>query len=177
MFDADLVARRIMAPGGQVFERIVRRFGPGVVSPDGALDRERLAELVFADPAARRSLERLTHPEIFMELARTVGTYPPGEVIVIEAALLSETADRWTGALKPDAVVVVLSRPEDQRRRLTSLRGLSERAAEARIAAQRPWDQKLETADYVLQNTGSVEELEEAAERVWEDLTSKLENR
>lgn len=174
MLDADQAAKAVLAPDGPAYEDVLSLFGPQILTPEGEVDRSRLAELIFSDKQARQALETLTHPHIFRKLLEMVRRRGGEHIVVVEAALLLETLDEWSGDLKPDAIVLVLSRTEDQLARLTRDRGLSEPAALARIEAQIPSTQKSRAADYVVKNSGSLAELEQSALRVWEDLKTRL---
>lgn len=174
VLDADAIAKQVMAPGGPAYPAVVERFGSEVLSGSGEINRAGLAGLVFSDPAARKDLEEITHPEIFRRLAQEVKMCPREKIVVVEAALLIETLDRWRGGLGLDAVVLVLGPREDQLQRLVGRRGLDEASALARIDAQGSWDAKAQLADYVIDNTGSVQDLEKAAANVWDKLTARL---
>lgn len=173
VLDADEAAREVTAPESPVYRAVLKRFGPSIMGADGRIDRARLGELVFSDQAARRALEELTHPAILRNLAERVRREPAERIKVIEAALLFETLESWPDDLRPDLVIVVTSTPGDQIRRLKETRGLSEEAARARIRARPSREEKETAPDYVLSNTGSVEDLERAAERVWKELSGR----
>src|SRR5690606_29018251 len=127
--DADQIARDVVAPGTEGLAEIVEAFGREVLLPDGTLDRKRLGDRVFADPAARAKLNAITHPRIgaasaarMAELAETGAPY-----LIYEAALLVENGIHRAMA----ALVVVTARPETQLRRLMARDGIDEAAARA----------------------------------------------
>ena len=170
VFDADVLARQAVAPGTPGFDRVVERFGPNVLAPGGALDREALASIVFADPAARRDLEAIVHPEVRRMFAEGCEEYEgTGRVVVFSAPLLVETGMHT--ALQ--ALLVVSTSVETQVERLMRERGLSEAAIRARIAAQLPLEAKAEVADVIIDNEGTTEELEGQVDRVWRDLQAR----
>ena len=135
----DTVAHDVMAPGGAAYDDVVRAFGPGILGPDGVVDRKRLGDLVFADAGARARLNAIVHPRVREEEARrTAADRGPGTIVVIDAALLVEAGVH----LRFHRLVVVHCPPELQRQRLRERDGLDAAAAEARLAAQMPIDEK-----------------------------------
>lgn len=170
VFDADLLARQAVAPGTPGFDRVVERFGPNVLAPGGDFDREALASIVFADPAARRDLEAIVHPEVRRMFAEGCEEFEgTGRVVVFSAPLLVETGMHTAF----QALLVVSTSVETQVERLMRERGLSEAATGARIAAQLPLEAKAEVADVIIDNEGTIEELESQVDRVWHDLQAR----
>jgi len=168
VIDADELARRVVAPGAPALAEIARAFGPGVIGADGGLDRKKLGALVFADAAARKRLEAITHPVIrsamVEEAARLAAQGHP--LVFYDAALLYEVGvDEVV-----DAVVVVYAPVEAQRARLAARDGLRGAEAEARLAAQWPIDEKAARADFVVDNAGGTADLGEKADRLLADL-------
>jgi dephospho-CoA kinase len=165
--DADLLAREVVEPGTPGLVAVVERFGPEVLGADGRLDRPRLGRLVFAEPEARRDLERIVHPAVRARAAELERAAPPDAVVVHVIPLLVETgqADDF------DLCVVVDVDPETQLRRLQQRNGLSREDAQARVATQARREERLAAADRVLDNTGSVERLRGDVERFWRELT------
>jgi len=144
--DADLVARQVVEPGQPALADLVARFGSQILGADGRLDRKALGERVFADPAARADLNRITHPRIAAasqaEIARHVQHGAP--VVFYEAALLVENrAHEWL-----DAVIVVAAPPDVQKVRLMARDGPDEAAALARLGAQLPPEDKPKVATW-----------------------------
>ena len=164
--DADQLARDCTAPGGAAYEAVVSRFGPDVVSADGAIDRARLAAVVFADPAARADLEAIIHPCVRAGVAaRVAGEAGTDHVVVVEIPLLAESPAARAGL----EVIVVVDCPEDEAvSRLVRNRGMTEADAGARVAAQASRAERLSIADYVVDNAGGRDELDNAVERCWE---------
>lgn len=163
--DADAIAREIVEPGGPAYRPVVDRFGPGVVGPDGRLDRPALAAVVFSDPAALADLNRLTHPVIARVMAeRTAAAAERADVVVLDIPLLDvATRDRFSFA-----AIVVVDTPEDLAvERLVAHRGFSEADARARIANQIGRDRRRELADMVIDNSGDPDALEAEVDRVW----------
>lgn len=163
--DADVLARDVVAPGTAALAEIAQRFGPELLHADGTLDRKRLGALVFADPEARRALERITHPRIAAAgqeaIARLVarGVDP----VIYEAALIVENKlHSWMNGL-----IVVAVPPAVQLQRLMARDGLDEDAARARLAAQLPLADKIAVADHVIDNSGSLEATRAQVQALW----------
>lgn len=170
VFDADVLARDAVAPGTEGHRAVVERFGADVLAPGAELDREALAAVVFADPAARRDLEAIVHPEVRRLFAEGSEAYRDTDrVVVLSAPLLVET-----GMHSAFDVLVVVAVPEPvQVERLMRDRGMSEEAVRARIAAQAPLEDKAAVADILLDNEGSPADLERQIDRIWNDLAAR----
>lgn len=157
VISADELAREIVRPGEEALAQLVARFGQDILQADGTLDRKALAEIIFADPAARQDLNQITHPAIArLAAARIASLQRQGEALVIyEAPLLFEAG----AESRVDRVLVVTAPAEVQRRRLMARDGLDDQAAQARITAQMPLADKVRRADFVVENAGSIDEL------------------
>ena len=167
--DADALAREVVRPGEPAFAEIVAAFGPGVVAADGTLDRKAVADLVFADPGKRRTLEAITHPRIAAAAqVRITGALKAGAPLVIyEAALLVER-----GIHKAfDGLIVVAAREDVQLARVMARDGLDEAAARARLAAQLPLADKIAVATHVIENDGTRAETRAKVEALVKTLT------
>lgn len=166
--DADRLARLAVEPGRPAHRRIREAFGEDALGDDGTVDRSALRRIVFRDPAARRRLEEIVHPEVgrlrgeALQRAHRDGS----AVVVEEIPLLFEVGmeDEF------DLVVVVDAPAEVRAERLREARGLSREEFEAMEAAQLPAEEKRSRADRVIHNDGSPEELTRRARRVWDDL-------
>jgi len=170
VFDADVLARQAVAPGTPGFENVVERFGPNVLAPGGGLDREALGSIVFADPAARRDLEGIVHPEVRRMFAEGCEEYRDSDrVVVFSAPLLVETGLHTAF----DLLIVVSAPVATQIERLMRDRGMPERAVQARIDAQLPLEAKAEVADVLVDNEGTLQDLEGQVDRVWRDLEAR----
>ncbi|MGI8425909.1 MAG: dephospho-CoA kinase [Actinomycetota bacterium] len=171
VLDADLVARQVVAPGMPAHSQLVSYFGRDILLEDGQIDRARLADLAFTDEATLRALEDATHPAIFQEIAGWLERLAPTtQIAVVEAALLVETFNKWKAHLSFRALVVVSASPALQMERIKSGRQMSEAEALNRIRAQAPDEKKLEGADFVIENRGSLEALRLETGGVWEAL-------
>lgn len=168
ILEADRIAHRLMEPGTDAHEKIVEAFGREILLPDGSIDRQRLAAIVFAGAARRVELERILHPLVIIaldaELARRANEGPES-IVIVEAALLVEA--RYHTLL--DKLVVTWCRPGQQRERLLA-KGFTREQAEQRIAAQMPGEEKRRLADYVIDCSGSLAETERQVEEVFQSL-------
>ena len=170
VFDADVIARQVVEPGTPGHHAVVERFGANVLGPGGELDRDALASIVFADPAARRDLEAIVHPEVRRLFAEGSEAYRDTDrVVVFSAPLLVETGMHTAF----DVLIVLSTRVETQIDRLMRDRGMSEDAIRARIAAQAPMEAKAEVADVLVSNEGDLRELRERVDEVWADLAAR----
>lgn len=151
--DADAISRATTAAGGAAIGAIAQRFGPGFITPEGALDRDRMREQAYARPEARKELEQIIHPLVGQEIARQVeaATAAGARCIVFDIPLLVESG-RWRAAL--DRVLVVDCEPATQVARVVARSGLQPEAVRAIIAAQAPRALRLAAADLVICNEG-----------------------
>jgi len=163
VIDADVLAREMVAPGTEGFAAVVAAFGDAVVGPDGALDRPALGRLVFADLEARRRLEAIIHPRVRARAAEIEAAAPPGAIVVHDIPLLVETGQ----AGRFDLVLVVDVPPEVQLDRLVQQRGMSPEEAQARIASQAVREDRLAAADVVVDNSGTLAELDDRLDEIW----------
>ena len=170
VFDADVLAREVVEPGTPGHAAVTQRFGANVLGPGGELDREALASIVFADPAARRDLEAIVHPEVRRRFAEGTEAYRDTDrVVVFSAPLLVETGMHSAF----EVLVVVSASAATQIDRLMRERGMSEEAVRSRIAVQASPEARAEVADVLVDNEGTVEELEQQVERLWSDLSAR----
>ena len=166
VIDADLIAREVVEPGTDGLAEVISAFGPGVLGPDGSLDRARLGDIVFADPQLLARLNAIVHPRVGARMRELEDTAPPGAIIVHDVPLITENnlADAY------DLVIVVDVPPRIQLDRLVRLRGMSREQAQARIAAQAGRDQRLAVAGIVVDNSGSLAELDRQVGDLWAEL-------
>jgi dephospho-CoA kinase len=166
VIDADAISRELVEPGQPALEALVAEFGPSILTPAGTLSRGELAKLAFSDPEATKRLNAIMHPLIGEESARRIQAAPESAVVVYDMPLLVETNQRDLVDL-----VVVVDVPEQlQIERAVSLRGLEREDVERRMQAQVSRDERLAIADYVIDNSGSVEELKASVAGLWADL-------
>ena len=159
LVDSDSLARRVVEPGREALVRIRGRFGEGVVKADGTLDREKLGDIVFNDDGALADLNGIVHPAVYAELAAEIEAYkksPGDRILMLDIPLLYES----DGEKIVDCVVVVWVDKETQIRRLTARDGFTREEAINRIEKQMDLDEKKRRADFVVDNTGSLEDLD-----------------
>ena len=172
--DADLLTHGVESAGTEATQAIAARFGD-VLAADGAVDRQKLAPLVFADPGARRDLEAIVHPAVYRAIAaglrafELLGGYP---LAVVDVPLLYETGH----APDFDRVIVTACPPDFQIARLIE-RGMSDAEAQQRIAAQWPTEEKAARADFVIRTDGSVEETDEQVDTILTSLDAQRRTR
>ena len=160
--DADKVVHALYAAGTTETAAIAARFGAALLQPDGTIDRRKLGDIVMADRAALRELERILDPGVRAAIESRL-THSPKPVVVLDAIRLIE------GGLytRCDAVWVVICNPELQVARLQATRNFSVEQATLRVNAQVPVEEKLKHATFVIHNNGSLKELEEEIARGW----------
>lgn len=175
IIDADQIVRDLQRPGGEAFDEIVSAFGREVLSQDGTLDRGALGTRIFADPPARRRLNAIIHPRVRArirhEVRRLQEILPREAVIILDVPLLLDTAPRDTFAM--EGVIVVAADEATQIERLRQRTPMSVQEARNRLQAQRPLREKVAEADWVIQNTGSLEETRRQVEVLWTKLTKR----
>jgi dephospho-CoA kinase len=171
VIDADLLARKVVEPGQPALAELVARFGAAILTADGTLDRKRLGALAFSDEAARRDLNRITHPRIAAASAQAIAEASDAgaNVVFYEAALLVENK-AYTGFA---GLVVVSAPPEIQEARVMARDNLSLEDARARIASQLPLADKVMVATWVVENAGDRDALEREVDRVVADIEAK----
>ena len=170
VLDADVIAREVVEPGTPGLAEVATRF-PGVLGPDGRLDRARLGARVFADPAERAALNALLHPRIgaaFLEKTQALAAQGV-ERLIYDAPLLIENG-LHAGM---DGVVLVWAPRELQKQRLMARDGLESQAAEARLAAQLPLEEKRQHATWIVDNTGELISTRAQVEEVWRAMLAR----
>ncbi len=166
VIDADLIAREVVARGTPGLAAVVEAFGPEMLTGDGELDRPRMGALVFGDEAKRRVLEGIVHPLVFERYAEQEAAAPAGAIVVHDIPLLVESGR----AAEFDAVIVVDAPEELQIERMVGDRGWTEEDGRARIAAQASREQRRAVATYLIENTGTREDLRRRVVEVFDAL-------
>lgn len=168
IIDADHAAREVVVPGSPGLVQITEAFGRDVLRPDGSLNRERLGQIVFGDPALREKLNAIVHPLVrqWMQDAEREAIQAGAAIVVHDVPLLAEGRGREGF----DLVIVVDVPPERQVERLVSQRGMTPDQARSRMAAQASREQRLTVADIVIDNSGSLGDLDRRVAGVWADL-------
>ena len=170
VIDSDVLAREVVAKGTDGLAAVVGEFGPEVLDKHGALDRPKLGAIVFGDDEARKRLEAIIHPRVRARAGQIEAEAGPDAIVVHDIPLLVETgqADRF------DAVVVVDVPPAVQLERLTGSRGMTADEATARIRSQASREDRLAVAAYVVDNTGTPDDLDRRVGELWERLRDAL---
>jgi dephospho-CoA kinase len=152
VLDADLICRKLVEPGQPAWREISDTFGEEIFTASGNLDRKRLADIVFGDPEKKRTLENILHPKVF-ELERleyeAIRNEHPDAVVIVDAALLIESGNYK----KMDKVIVVNSDEKKRINRILARSNMSEDEINARIKNQMPSEEKVQYADFVLENS------------------------
>ena len=169
IIDADGIVHELQAPGQPVFEAMVAEFGPSIVRPDGALDRQAVADLVFNDADALKALNAIVHPAVGAEIAeRMQREAETDHVVILDVPLLVESGRDDMGGL-----LVVDVDPEVAVQRVVDQRGMREEDVRARIAKQVSREERLAKADHVIDNSGTPADLEREVDRAWDWITSR----
>jgi len=169
---ADLVGHDVYRQGTIGWQKVVDAFGDDVLAPDGTIDRKRLGAIVFADPSALKRLNAIVHPLIFEEIGRRIEsrrTEGFGLPIVVEAAILIEA--NWLPLV--DEVWLVVASDDAVRERLRLERGLDAAQVDARIAAQLSNRERRRYAQVVIENDGTLGELEARVRSAWSRLVDQ----
>jgi len=175
IIDYDVIAREIVEPGKPAWKDIVACFGESVLKEEKQIDRKKLSDLVFRDPGKRKQLESFTHPRIIEEADRRadeIAGRNPKAIIQVVVPLLFEIniQDRF------DKVLLVYVPREIQIERLMKRDTIARESAESILKAQLPIDDKLEYADFVIHNEGTLEETRHQVEQLWEELKKGQES-
>ena len=167
LVDSDELVKGLQRPGGSVFAAMAERWGDRIVAPDGTLDRAAVAAIVFADSAELEALNKLVHPAVRDETVRqTISAAALASVVIQDIPLLAETP--LTKRPRYSGVVVVDTPPELAVERLVAHRGFSEADAWARIERQATREDRLALAGFVVDNSGTPDELDSAVGRLWD---------
>lgn len=169
VIDADQVAREVVAPGTPGLAQIAEAFGSRVLQLDGSLDRPLLGELVFSDEALRGKLNAIVHPLVGERMREIEEAAGQPEIMVHEIPLLAENGL----AAAFDVVVVVDVPPQVQLERLVSTRGMTSAHARARMSAQASREQRLAVATLVVDNSGTLDDLDDRVAALWADLSRR----
>ena len=177
LIQSDAVAHSLMQPGQAVYSEVVRHFGARILNPDGTIDRARLAEAAFGTPggapARVQELNDIVHPAVIAhenEWTESLRRQDSNAIAIVEAALILEAK----AAARFDRLIVVTCQPEQRVERFARRLGISLAAARAevtrRMAAQIPDQEKIKAADFVIDNSGSLDFTRQQVERVFAEL-------
>lgn len=166
LIDADAIARAVVAPGTPGLTEVVAEFGDGVLDAGGELDRGRLGEIVFADPARLAKLNGIVHPLVAARMRQIESAAAPDAIVVHDVPLIAEN----NLAAGYDLVVVVDASARARLDRLVHRRGMTREQAKARMAAQASREDRLAIADIVIDNSGPLAELDRQVRDLWSEL-------
>jgi dephospho-CoA kinase len=167
IIDTDAISRSLTAAGGGAMPAIREAFGPDMVDASGAMDRNRMRELAFADPTVLARLEGILHPLIGQHATRQASLAAPDQTIVFDVPLLVESGDRWRQRV--DRILVVDCEPETQIQRVMARSGWARDAVEKVLAKQATREARRAMADHVILNEGlSLDELRGQVRQVWQ---------
>jgi dephospho-CoA kinase len=172
LIDADAAAREVVARGTPGLEAVIKAFGPEVVLSDGSLDRERLGQIVFADAEQRERLNAIVHPLVGERMRAAEADAASDSIVVFDIPLLVENSL----ASAYDVVVVVDAPMNVQVDRLVQTRGMTEADARARIAAQATSKERRTVADVVIDNAGTLDDLDRQVRALWDDLRARSQS-
>jgi len=168
LVDCDIIARKVVERDQPALKAIMQSFGPEVLFSDGSLNRKKLGEIVFSNPALRLKLEEITHPYILAQMQQEIREHTSNSQlpVIVDIPLLYENN---LGDMV-DLVVLVYAPYEKQLERLMHRDGFDEKVAKLRLKAQMPIEKKRALADYVVDNTGSIEQLKAQVDALWKEL-------
>jgi dephospho-CoA kinase len=163
IIDADAIVREVQLPGSAVLTELAAKFGDGVLAADGSLDRQAVANIVFTDPEALKALNAIVHPAVGKEMnRRMIEQRTTDHVVILDIPLLTENPrEGLQGKIVVDVPVEV------QVERLVQYRGFDEADARARISRQATREQRLATADFVVDNSGDLADLQPQMDKLW----------
>ncbi len=168
--DADEIIRGFYRKGHPVYQEVLKGFGRGILDAKGNIDRKKLADIVFKDKSKLKRLEEITHRRLYKELEEFYKKLPPSAVVIVEASLFIEK-----GTYKNYDYTVVVYAPKEICEKRAVSKGFSEEDFNRRWSLQMPIEEKVKFADYVIDNSGSLEETKKQVEEVFEKLSKGKE--
>lgn len=169
VIDADAVVRELQSPGGEVLAAMVEHFGPSILQPDGSLDRQAVADIVFTDDEQLKALNAIVHPRVQAEIDRRMKAQEDTDrVVILDVPLLVESK-----AYETAGIIVVDTDPEIAIDRLVRFRGFDAADARARMARQATREERRAVAAYVIPNDGTEAELAVHIDECWSWIEAK----
>ena len=165
VIDADKIIHSFYLKGGRVYDKVLREFGEDILTPEGDIDRKKLADLVFNDRERLKRLEEITHRALYEELEEIYSKLPEDAVVFVEASLLIEK-----GTYKNYDKTVVVYAPYEVCKKRATARGMSEEDFERRWRAQMDIEEKVKYGDYVIDNSNGIEHTRAQVEEVLESI-------
>jgi len=173
IIDADRLGHGVILPYKPAWKKIIKLFGEDILKNDLTINREKLGKIVFADQALLKKLNEITHPEIIKLIKKEINlardkTHNQEKILIIDAALIYETKiDRLM-----DKIIVVYIEEDEQIKRLIKRNNLSKDEALQRVKSQIPMKEKIKMADYVIDNSSSLDKTKKQVEKIWQELIS-----
>jgi dephospho-CoA kinase len=169
VIDADLVVRELQSPGGAVLAAMVEHFGDAILSADGTLNRQAVADIVFNDPEQLKALNAIVHPKVGEEIdGRIEAQRDTDNVVILDVPLLVESK-----AYETEGIIVVDTDPEIAVERLVESRGFKADDARARMKLQATREERRAVAAFIVPNDGSQEELMTHIDKCWDWIQTK----
>ncbi|MGI6684663.1 MAG: dephospho-CoA kinase [Bacillota bacterium] len=171
VIDADKIAREIVLPGSSAYREIVREFGAGILKPDKHINRGKLGEIIFQNPEARKKLNEITHPKIYLAMEEQIEAIKKRDsegIIVLDVPLLIETGMTRIA----DEVWLAWLPEEEQMNRLMERDGLTKEEAEQRIKSQMPLQEKRKFAHRIIDTSGLLKDTRRQVNSIWNQLKS-----
>jgi len=175
IIDADKLGHSVILPNKPAWKKIVKIFGKDILQNDLTIDREKLGKIVFANQTLLKKLNEITHPEITKIIKKEIDsvknkTHNQEKILIIDAALIYEAKiDRFI-----DKIIVVYIDKDEQIKRLIKRNNLSKDEALQRVRSQIPMEEKAKMADYVIDNSNSLDKTKEQVEKIWKSLVSSI---
>ena len=174
IIDADKLGHSVILPNKSAWKKIIKLFGRDILQNDLTIDREKLGKIVFANQTLLKKLNEITHPEITKMIKKEIDSaknkiHNREKVLIIEAALVYEAKiDRFM-----DKIIVVYIDKDEQIKRLIKRNNLSKDEALQRVRSQIPMEEKAKMADYVIDNSSSLDKTKEQVVKIWQELVSR----
>jgi dephospho-CoA kinase len=165
--DADAIVHELQRPGQVVFDEMVDTFGREILQPDGTLDRAKVGDIVFTDEAKRVQLQGIVWPRVGERVRELIDSATDDDIVVLDVPLMAEATD---GSRRMAQKIIVVDASEDTQIRHLGEKGVSADVAKARMAVQASREDRLKLADFVLNNDGSIDELQKQVDAMWEEL-------
>lgn len=165
VFDADEVSRNALKKGAECFDQVINLLGKKILLDDGAIDRKKVANIVFNDKSTLKKLEKIVHEFVWLKAQEFINEHKNEKKIVLDVPLLIET--KWNEDV--DEIWVVSIPVEEQIKRALSRNDIAKEDVKSRIASQMSLEDKLIYADRVIENTGTLEETKVQVEKYWNE--------
>ncbi len=167
VIDADAIVHELQRKGTETFDEIVEAFGADILGSDGELDRKKLGSIVFNDPQQRDKLTSIVWPRVGERVVADLAAASDDAIVVLDVPLMAETPQ---GNRRNAQKVIVVDASKDAQLEHLAAKGVTREDAEARMAAQASREERLKIADHVIDNNGSLADLEHQVDELWDEL-------